>query len=175
LQISRAARELARARLGYYTSSARLLYKLDSARLGYCTSSARARLSSTRLGSFTGLAGPPPRTRGWIRPPQKAGLGWTNLPPGPWGWFGHPQKAKTHFSFFFFFFFLGFWGWPDHPLGHGGGRTTPLANHPQTGRGGGSSHPLAKNGVAGHPIFGQGGGWSHPRFLSPPLAPFTST
>jgi hypothetical protein len=40
------------ARLG----SARLLYKLDSARLGYCTSSARARLSSTRLGSFTGLA-----------------------------------------------------------------------------------------------------------------------
>jgi hypothetical protein len=41
------------ARLG----SARLLYKLDSARLGYCTSSARARLSSTRLGSFTGLGG----------------------------------------------------------------------------------------------------------------------
>jgi hypothetical protein len=44
------------ARLG----SARLLYKLDSARLGYCTSSARARLSSTRLGSFTGL---PPFSR----------------------------------------------------------------------------------------------------------------
>jgi hypothetical protein len=39
------------ARLG----SARLLYKLDSARLDYCTSSARAWLSSTRLGSFTGL------------------------------------------------------------------------------------------------------------------------
>jgi hypothetical protein len=41
------------ARLG----SARLLYKLDSALLDYCTSSARARLSSTRLGSFTGLIG----------------------------------------------------------------------------------------------------------------------
>jgi hypothetical protein len=41
------------ARLG----SARLLYKLDSVRFGYCTSSARARLSSTRLGSFTGLIG----------------------------------------------------------------------------------------------------------------------
>jgi hypothetical protein len=39
------------ARLG----STRLLYKIDSARLGYCTSSARTRLSSTRLGSFTGL------------------------------------------------------------------------------------------------------------------------
>jgi hypothetical protein len=42
---------IVQARLG----SARLLYKLGSTRLGYCTSSARARLSSTRLGSFTGL------------------------------------------------------------------------------------------------------------------------
>jgi hypothetical protein len=25
----------------------------------------------------------------------------------------------------FFFFFLAFWGWPDHPLGHGGGSFTP--------------------------------------------------
>jgi hypothetical protein len=44
---------IVQARLG----SARLLYKLGSTRLGYCTSSARARLSSTRLGSFTGLPG----------------------------------------------------------------------------------------------------------------------
>jgi hypothetical protein len=42
---------IVQARLG----SARLLYKLGSTRLGYCTSSTRARLSSTRLGSFTGL------------------------------------------------------------------------------------------------------------------------
>jgi hypothetical protein len=72
-----------------------------------------------------GVAGPPLRTWGWIRPPQKADLGWPNPPPGPWGWSDHPQKAKTHFSFFFFFFFLGYWGWPDHPLGHRGGSTTP--------------------------------------------------
>jgi hypothetical protein len=32
--------------------------------------------------------------------------------------------------------------------------------------GGGSSHPLAKNGVAGPPHFVQGGGWSHSRFSS---------
>jgi hypothetical protein len=43
---------IVQARLG----SARLLYKLGSTRLGYCISSARTRLSSTRLGSFTGLS-----------------------------------------------------------------------------------------------------------------------
>jgi hypothetical protein len=86
-----------------------------------------------------GVAGPPPRTWGWIRPQP-------------------PPKGQN-----LFFFFLGFWGWSDHPLGHGGGRTTP---RPAVGVA--PTTPLAKNGVAGHPIFGQGGGWSHPRFLSPP-------
>jgi hypothetical protein len=56
----------------------------------------------------------------------------------PKGWFGvdestprslgvvrPPPKGQNPFFVFFFFFFLGFWGWPDHPLGHGGGSTTP--------------------------------------------------
>jgi hypothetical protein len=56
-----------------------------------------------------------------------------------------PKRPKPIFRFFFFFFFFFFWAF-------GGSRTTPLAmgvfDHPQTGRGGGSSHP---------------------RFLSPPF------
>jgi hypothetical protein len=35
-----------------------------------------------------------------------------------------PPKGQNPF-FFFLFFFLGFWGWLDHPFGHGGGSTTP--------------------------------------------------
>jgi hypothetical protein len=85
----------------------------------------------------------PPRPRGGpaTRKGQKKkkkgfwtfGGGTGRPPPSPWGWSGHPQKSKTHFSFFFFF----------GPFG--GGQTTPLGlgvvRPPQTGCGGGSSHP----------------------------------
>jgi hypothetical protein len=54
LQISRAARELARARLGYYTSSARLgsvtiQARLGSTRLLYKLGSSSAKLDSARI------------------------------------------------------------------------------------------------------------------------------
>jgi hypothetical protein len=76
------------------------------------------------------------------RPKKKQNKKWVS---GFWGWSDHPQgpgwlhphtsrrgwpKPATPKSpkpiflggFFFFFFFL---GWPDHPLGNGGGSTTP--------------------------------------------------
>jgi hypothetical protein len=80
---------------------------------------------------------------GW--PDHLQGPGVTSATPIPAvrGGFGHPhalgvvwppqkvKKKKKGFGllrvvtpktfFFFFFFFLAFWGWPDHPLGHGGG------------------------------------------------------
>jgi hypothetical protein len=43
--------------------------------------------------------------------------------PRPLGVVRPPPKGQN--PFLVFFFFLGFWGWPDHPLGHGGGSTTP--------------------------------------------------
>jgi hypothetical protein len=82
------------------------------------------------------------------------------------------------------------WGWSNHPHGQGVGPANPKSpspqnkkqsmgfgllgvagppfwpwgwfNHPQTGRGGGSSHPLAKNGVARATPLGQ----ATPRFPS---------
>jgi hypothetical protein len=117
-----------------------------------------------------------PMPKGVVRPPPKKKgvkmgfrlLGVARPPPRAWGGFGHPIPAKplkvvrppskpilTHFSFsFFLFLFFSFgllrvakpptwvWGWFDHP---------------QTNRGGGFNHPLAKNGVAGPPHFGQVG------------------
>jgi hypothetical protein len=79
---------------------------------------------------------------------------------------------------------LGFWGWPDHPEGPGGGFDHPL--RPVGGvfffflafRGGRTTpkglgwlqpppysrfgHPLAKNGVVRPPYFWARGGSSHP-------------
>jgi hypothetical protein len=37
-----------------------------------------------------GVAGPPPRALGWLRPPPMTGRGWPKPPLGPWGWSGHP-------------------------------------------------------------------------------------
>jgi hypothetical protein len=65
-----------------------------------------------------------PRPLGVVRPPQKA----------------KKKKKKTKKIG------LGFWGWPDHPLGPGGGFGHPL------GPGGGFGHPLpAVGGVRSHP------------------------
>jgi hypothetical protein len=68
--------------------------------------------------------------------------GWPDHPQGPGGGFGHPKLAfwggqihpqvlgggpatpKRPKPIFRFFFFFGVW--PDHPLGHGGGSTTPI-------------------------------------------------
>jgi hypothetical protein len=41
-----------------------------------------------------GVAGPPLRAWGWIRPPPTAGLGVVEPPPWPKGWSGNPQKPK---------------------------------------------------------------------------------
>jgi hypothetical protein len=73
-----------------------------------------------------------PRPLGVVRPPQKA------------------QKKKKSGKMGF-----GLWGWPDHPLGHGGGR---------------SHHLRPAGGVRSHP---QGLGWSgHPQRPKPIFPPF---
>jgi hypothetical protein len=102
---------------------------------------------------------------GWSHP--TTGLGVVEPPPWPRGWpkvvaestprslgvVRPPPKSQN--PFFLFFFFLGFWGWPDHPLGHGGGSTTP---RPAVGVA--PATPWPKMGWPG---------WSHPRFLSTPF------
>jgi hypothetical protein len=117
-----------------------------------------------------------PMAKGVVRPPPKAQkkkkkrkmgfglLGGGFVHPKPGGWSGHPKPAfwggrihpqvrttpKRPKPIFRFFFFLGFWEWPDHPLGHGGGSTTP--------------RPAV--GVApATPFLAK----SHPRFLSSPF------
>jgi hypothetical protein len=87
---------------------------------------------------------------GWPKPPQALGGG----PATP----KSPKPILTYFSFFFFF---GLLVWLDHPLGHGGGSTTP---RPPVGVA--LATPWKKNRVAEPPHFGHGGGWSHPRFSS---------
>jgi hypothetical protein len=130
-----------------------------------------------------GVVEPPPWPRGWSGHPKKPKkkkqsmgfglLGLAGPPPWPWGWFDHPQTGRGGGSSHPlakngvvgatplgqatprfpspppppFFRLLGVarppswpWGWFDHP---------------HTGRGGGSSHPLAKNGVVGATPLGQ--------------------
>jgi hypothetical protein len=112
-----------------------------------------------------GVAGPPPRAWGWLRPPPTTGR-WCpkpppttsrwcpKPPPGPRGWSGHPQNPKP-----FFFFFLAFRGGRTTPKGLGWLRPPPY------GRYGVADHPLAKNGVVRPPHF-LGKGWLQPpRFL----------
>jgi hypothetical protein len=70
-----------------------------------------------------GVAGPPPRTWAWPKPPPMASKGW----PKP------PQEPKPIARSFFFF---GLLGWPDHPQRPGG-----WLRPPHTGCRGGSNHP----------------------------------
>jgi hypothetical protein len=130
--------------------------------------------SATPKGRY-GVAEATPRPLGVVRPPPKGQnpffvfffwgggglLGVAGPPPWPWGpQTGHPQMAKTHSSFIYLFYFFGLLGVAGLPLWPWG-----WFDHPQTGRGGGSSHPLAKNGVAGPPHF-----WpSHPPISFLPL------
>jgi hypothetical protein len=110
------------------------------------------------------------RPKGWSGHPQKAkkkkkknqkmGFGLLD-----WGWSSHPctdckrwpkpslghKSPKPIFVFFFIIIFLAFWGWPDHPLGHGDGSTTPRPAMRVVGFGqkwGGRTTPF----------------WRHPRF-----------
>jgi hypothetical protein len=69
------------------------------------------RILSFFFGPF-GVAGPPPRAWGWLRPPHTDRWGWLEPPPWPkMGWSGHPTFGKgvapaTPISSFFFFFFF---------------------------------------------------------------------
>jgi hypothetical protein len=83
-----------------------------------------------------------PMAKGWVRPTPKA-------PP--------PQKKKQSMGFGL----LGVAGPPLWPWG--------WFNHPQTGRGGGSSHPLAKNGVARATPWLKMGWPEPPPLAKPPL------
>jgi hypothetical protein len=77
-----------------------------------------------------------PRPLGVVRPPQKA----------------PPQKKRGGGMGF------GLWGWPDHPLGHGGGRSHHLRpaggvrSHPQA-LGGGPATPKGQNPFPPPPPF----------------------
>jgi hypothetical protein len=128
-----------------------------------------------------GVAGPPPRAWGGFDPychsrPEQV--------PREHHLVARPVLRAGAASFFFFF--LGFWGWLDHPLGHGGGSTTPRSAvgvapaTPWPKMGWPEPHPLAKPppdflpfffffffflGIWGwldHP-FGHGGGSTTPR------------
>jgi hypothetical protein len=95
-----------------------------------------------------------PWPRGWSSHPHKPKpfflkkkkkfcgiLGVAGPPLWPWGWFGHPGPGvakpphgqgggpATPISQNLFFKkkkkIVAFWGWPDHPFGHGGGSATP--------------------------------------------------
>jgi hypothetical protein len=80
-----------------------------------------------------GVAGPPPRTWGWIRPPQKAGLDWVRgrsyracLHTPPFPFFSMPLflpcSLLLPFSIFLFFLwvFIAFVGFPPLPTAFGG-------------------------------------------------------
>jgi hypothetical protein len=69
--------------------------------------------------------------KGWPKPPQAFGGG----PATPKGQKKKKKKKKTKKMG------LGFWGWPDHPLGPGGG-----FGHHLPVVGGGRSHPQALGG-----------------------------
>jgi hypothetical protein len=124
-------------------------------------------------------------------------MGWPKPPPCPWGWSGHPKKKKKKTKKWVCWT----WGWPDHPQGHGGGRS----HHLRPGRGC-PKPPLGPRGWSGHPhvqqthffVFfffffflgllgwpdhpqGHGGGFGHPipavgggwsHPQPPPISPF---
>jgi hypothetical protein len=97
-----------------------------------------------------GVAGPPPRAWGWLRPAPIGYRGWLKPRPGPKGGPATP-KGQTHSSFFW---------WPFRVVG------PPLRAWGWLRPWGGRSHPLAKNAVVRPPHF-LGKGW-----FQPPRFPF---
>jgi hypothetical protein len=61
---------------------------------------------------------------------------------------------------YLFIYFLAFWGWPDHPLGHGGGSTTP-----RSAVGVALATPWPKMGCPATPFLAKGVARATPDFL----------